>query len=76
MPERDTIEVSVHDNGTGLNDETARKAFDPFFTTKQNGLGVGLSLSRSIIEAHGGKLWAQPNRNGGAIFRFTLPMKG
>jgi PAS domain S-box-containing protein len=74
--EEGAIEISVHDNGIGLTEETARRAFDPFFTTKKDGLGVGLSLSRSIIEAHGGKLWAQPNRDGGAVFSFTLPMKG
>jgi two-component system sensor kinase FixL len=47
--------------------------FQTFFTTKETGMGVGLSISRSIIEAHGGRMWAETNPSGGAIFRFTLP---
>ena len=71
-----TIKVIVSDNGRGITSKMAEKVFDPFFTTKTNGLGIGLSLSRSIIEAHGGKLMVKPNRNRGAVFTFTLPMKG
>ena len=66
--------VSVEDCGPGLNPETIDKIFDSFFTTKAQGIGVGLSISRSIIESHEGRLWSSPNPNGGAIFQFTLPM--
>jgi len=72
--EGNSIEVAVSDTGMGLSPEVEQKLFEPFFTSKANGLGVGLSLSRSIIEAHGGKLWAQPHKDGGATFKFTLPV--
>ncbi len=72
----DSIEVAVHDTGRGLPPGKAEEVFDSFFTTKTNGLGIGLSLSRSIIEAHGGNLWAEPASDTGATFRFTLPLKG
>jgi len=68
------ILVSVEDCGPGVNPEAIDKIFDPFFTTKPQGIGVGLSISRSIIESHEGRLWSTPNPNGGAIFQFTLPM--
>jgi len=68
-----SVEVLVADNGCGLPHEHFDRVFEPFFTTKPNGLGMGLAISRSIIEAHGGRLWAEPNPNGGATFRFTLP---
>jgi len=55
--------------------EIADKVFDPFFTTKPHGIGMGLSISRSIIESHEGRLWATPNANGGTIFQFTLPIQ-
>jgi two-component system sensor kinase FixL len=71
-----TIKVVVRDNGRGLPTEDTERVFDSFFTTKVSGLGMGLSLSRSIIEAHGGKLWAEPNSDGGASFQFTLPVEG
>lgn len=67
------IEVSVADSGPGLDPEARRHLFEPFFTTKRDGLGLGLSLSRSIIEAHGGRLWEEDRPEGGAVFRFTLP---
>jgi two-component system sensor kinase FixL len=70
------ILVSIEDTGKGFSNEEAEKIFDSFFTNKKNGLGIGLSLSRSIIESHGGRLWAQPNGKKGAIFEFTLPVKG
>jgi nitrogen fixation negative regulator NifL len=70
------VKVLVQDSGKGLPTENAEQVFDSFFTTKSSGLGMGLSLSRSIIEAHGGRLWAEPNPDGGAIFQFTLPVEG
>lgn len=71
--ERGTIEVSVRDSGPGLAGTTAERIFDPFFSTKSKGLGMGLSISRTIIESHGGRLWAASAQGGGAVFRFTLP---
>jgi signal transduction histidine kinase len=70
------IEVSVKDNGTGISPEAEEKLFSPFFTTKQSGMGMGLSISHSIIGAHGGRLWFTRNPNGGATFHFTLPAAG
>ena len=67
------VEVAVRDCGCGLNEELAARAFDPFFTTKPNGMGMGLCISQSIIETHGGHLWAQPNEDVGSTFSFTLP---
>ena len=60
------------DTGPGIAPEIAAKLFQPFMTTKPHGMGVGLSISRTIIEAHGGKLWAESNPSGGTIFRLTL----
>jgi signal transduction histidine kinase len=67
------IIVSVSDTGVGLPPEQSDHLFETFFTTKPHGTGMGLSISRSIISAHGGRLWAEPNEPNGAIFRFTLP---
>ncbi|MBZ5547225.1 MAG: DUF4118 domain-containing protein [Acidobacteriia bacterium] len=69
------VMVRVEDTGVGLNAETAEKVFQPFFTTKPHGIGMGLSISRSIVEAHEGRLWATPRSSGGAIFEFTLPVR-
>jgi signal transduction histidine kinase len=69
----DAIEVSVQDTGTGLDREQLDRMFQPFFTTKQAGIGMGLSISRSIVEAHGGRLWAVSLDSHGAVFHFTLP---
>ena len=69
----DMIEIAVSDTGTGFNDDVKPNLFQTFFTTKETGMGVGLSISRSIIEAHGGRMWAENNAAGGATFRFTLP---
>ncbi|QQO22697.1 PAS domain S-box protein [Bradyrhizobium diazoefficiens] len=69
----DMIEVEVSDTGSGFRDDVIPNLFQTFFTTKETGMGVGLSISRSIIEAHGGRMWAESNAAGGATFRFTLP---
>jgi len=68
----DMARVVVADTGPGISDEVASRLFQPFVTTKIQGMGVGLSISRTIIEAHGGRIWAEPNPGGGAIFSFTL----
>jgi len=65
--------VAVRDRGLGISPEESDRLFEAFYTTKPGGLGMGLSVSRSIVEAHGGRLWAAPNPGGGSIFRFTLP---
>jgi two-component system, LuxR family, sensor kinase FixL len=64
--------VKVADTGTGIAPEIANQLFQPFITTKSQGLGVGLSISRTIVESHGGRIWVEPNPEGGTIFRFTL----
>jgi signal transduction histidine kinase len=66
--------IAVEDCGIGVAPEITDKIFDPFFTTKAHGIGMGLSISRSIIESHDGKLWATRNDHGGATFLFTLPI--
>jgi signal transduction histidine kinase len=66
--------VSVADCGVGIPTENADLLFDAFFTTKSNGMGMGLSICRSIIEAHGGRLWATANVPHGATFQFALPV--
>jgi len=67
------IEVAVTDSGVGLDPETLKKVFEAFYTTKSDGMGMGLSISQSIVESHGGKIWAEPKAMAGATFRFTLP---
>jgi predicted ATPase/signal transduction histidine kinase len=66
------VQVAVEDTGTGLDPSTADRIFEPFFTTKSDGIGMGLSICRSIIDAHGGRLWATPRNPCGTVFRFTL----
>jgi signal transduction histidine kinase len=68
--------VTVRDSGPGLNPESFDHVFDAFYTTKPGGMGMGLSISRSIVEAHGGQLWATANVPQGAVFQFTLPAQG
>jgi two-component system sensor kinase FixL len=70
------VEVSVRDHGAGLTSDKLDKIFQPFYTTKREGLGMGLSISRSIVEAHGGRLWAENNADRGATFYFTVPVGG
>jgi PAS domain S-box-containing protein len=69
----DGVLIQVHDSGDGVNPEQANHIFDPFFTTKPQGLGIGLSVGRSIIEAHGGRLWFTPGPSHGVVFQFTVP---
>jgi PAS domain S-box-containing protein len=65
--------VAVRDSGSGIDPQTANRIFDPFYTTKRSGIGMGLSISRSIVEQHGGRLWAVPNDGPGTTFQFTVP---
>jgi two-component system sensor kinase FixL len=68
------IEVIVTDNGPGIDKTMAGKIFDQFQTSKETGMGIGLSLSRNIIEVHGGKLWVDKDHQNGALFGFELPV--
>ena len=68
------VVVEVRDSGTGLDAQSAERLFEAFYTTKAEGIGIGLSISHSIIEAHGGRLWAAPNEPHGTVFRFSLPV--
>jgi signal transduction histidine kinase len=67
--------VSVSDSGVGLPADKTDRIFRPFFTTKPQGTGLGLSVSRKIIESHGGRLWASANVPRGAVFQFTVPAR-
>jgi signal transduction histidine kinase len=68
--------VTVRDSGTGVSPDSRERLFDAFYTTKVNGMGMGLSICRSIVEDHGGRIWASPDFGQGATFRFALPMLG
>src|ERR1700683_3946767 len=70
------IRVSVQDSGIGVSDEVMARLFEPFFTTRAKGIGMGLPISRSIVEAHGGRLWVQSAGSEGSTFQFTLPSTG
>jgi len=71
--EADRVRVNVRDTGVGLDVESRDMLFDSFFTTKPGGMGIGLSVSRSIVERHRGRLWAESNDGPGATFSFSLP---
>lgn len=73
IAEDNYVQLSVRDSGVGLDPDTRAKLFDPFFTTKTHGMGIGLSISRSIIEAHQGRIWASANDGPGATFAFSIP---
>jgi len=65
----------VEDSGVGLDEQSMERVFEAFYTTKPEGMGMGLSISRSIVEAHGGRLWAEPNGEYGTTFQLTLPIE-
>jgi signal transduction histidine kinase len=73
VPSEGGVRVGVRDNGPGLSPESLLRLFEPFYTTKPEGMGMGLSICRSIIEVHGGRLWAIPCEPQGALFQFTIP---
>jgi C4-dicarboxylate-specific signal transduction histidine kinase len=71
----ESVLIAVEDSGTGFDASSGERIFDSMFTTKEGGMGMGLSISRSIIAAHGGRIWASPGESAGAIFRIVLPSK-
>jgi signal transduction histidine kinase len=72
VPSEGGVRVGVRDTGPGLSPESLSRLFEPFYTTKADGMGMGLSICRSIIEAHGGQLWATKREPKGALFQFTI----
>jgi C4-dicarboxylate-specific signal transduction histidine kinase len=76
MQDADQVRVSVEDSGIGVKAEIMGRLFEPFFTTRSQGIGMGLPISRSIVEAHGGRLWAESTVSQGSVFQFTLPSGG
>ena len=69
----DQVQVSIEDSGIGIDPEKLDKIFDSFYITKPGGMGMGLSISRSILQAHGGRLWAAANDGTGTVFHFVIP---
>jgi signal transduction histidine kinase len=69
----DRVQISVADSGPGLDPDTANRIFEPFYTTKASGMGMGLSICRSILQNHGGRLWTTANDGRGTTFHFSLP---
>jgi signal transduction histidine kinase len=74
--ETNDVLVTLWDTGTGLDEKSLDRIFEAFYTTKAHGMGVGLAVSRTIVQTHGGLLWARPNKPRGAVFAFTLPVNG
>ena len=74
-PESGSVLIAVRDSGPGLDATELQRVFEPFYTTKSQGMGMGLAISRSIVEAHHGRLWATANAPRGAVFQFTLPIR-
>jgi len=70
---KEEVRVAVRDTGPGLSADNLQQLFEPFFTTKPSGMGMGLSICRTIVEEHGGRLWANENEPQGALFQFALP---
>jgi signal transduction histidine kinase len=75
LNDQDQVQIQVTDCGSGLSPEIAEKIFDPFFTTKPEGIGMGLAISRTIIEAHDGRIWMNSEPPGGTSFNFTIPVR-
>jgi signal transduction histidine kinase len=76
LRDRRDILITVKDSGPGIDPQNIDRIFDRFFTTKANGMGMGLSICRSIVEAHNGRLWAEPDVGPGSVFRILLPVDG
>jgi signal transduction histidine kinase len=74
LSQSNTVYASIEDTGTGIKSSDVAKLFKSMFTTKARGMGMGLSICRSIIENHDGRIWVSPRANGGSIFQFELPM--